>query len=473
MEAPSPTPNAEEDDHFVDAHDDFEFYDCIEADQSDDSNSLSAPLTEIPPPFTTLRRRSLSRRGISGDESTCSRLDSSITQVQDLKTSSRERKYKFYPYLKEKEKYLEGTESSRPLVDSVRVSSTVSRGHKNEESTVMTGDSVDPVYQSSGSVFSSFLVFVAGLLIKAIGFQFSLLISSIKFPVLVLYCSYMFIVDPFQAMKRGRDYITAKFLTVWNLLYENISPMLHDWLKQHESIWKLLLRFGWGLFWALYVGVILCFLLVFSVLVSGVFMRYLVEEPIQIKEVLNFDYTKDSPMAYVPILSCDSVECVVNCKEEIGVGKSIGSQAIPPNHNLQVAISLTLPESDYNRNLGVFQVRVDFLSATGKILASSRYPCMLQYKSEYIRLLSTFLKIAPLVTGYASESQTLNVKFRGFIEGVIPTSCLKVMIEKRAKFRPGAGIPEIYGLLLFQDQDPRMVRLAIMLQKAVSRVKFR
>jgi seipin len=101
----------------------------------------------------------------------------------------------------------------------------------------------------------------------------------------------------------------------------------------------------------------------------------------------------------------------------------------------------------------LLKIRVDFLSTSGKTLASSSHPWMLQFKSEPVRLLLTFLKIAPLVTGYGSESQTLNLKFRGFTEGDMPTACLKVAIERRAEYRAGAGIPEIYDASLILESE--------------------
>lgn len=78
---------------------------------------------------------------------------------------------------------------------------------------------------------------------------------------------------------------------------------------------------------------------------------------------------------------------------------------------------------------------------------------MLHFKSEPIRLLLTFLKIAPLISGYVSESQTLNLRFRGFVEGDVPTSCLKVTIEQRAEYQPGAGIPEIYDASMTLESE--------------------
>ncbi|KAL6992349.1 Seipin-2 [Sarracenia purpurea var. burkii] len=78
---------------------------------------------------------------------------------------------------------------------------------------------------------------------------------------------------------------------------------------------------------------------------------------------------------------------------------------------------------------------------------------MLRFTSQPIRLLQTFFKVAPLVAGYSTESQTLNLRFRGFTEGDKPTSCLRVMIEQRAEFRSGAGVPEIYEASLTLESE--------------------
>lgn len=103
-------------------------------------------------------------------------------------------------------------------------------------------------------------------------------------------------------------------------------------------------------------------------------------------------------------------------------------------------------------------MRVELLTVKGETLSSSSHPCMLQFKSEPIRLLWTFLKIAPLVAGYVSESQTLNVKFKGFTEGDVPTGCLKVTIEQRAEYRPGAGIPELYDASIILESELPLFR---------------
>ncbi|KAK6230769.1 hypothetical protein QUC31_002287 [Theobroma cacao] len=52
-------------------------------------------------------------------------------------------------------------------------------------------------------------------------------------------------------------------------------------------------------------------------------------------------------------------------KDDVNSGKDIGHRVIPYNRRSQLTVSLTVPESEYNRKLGVFQVRVEFPSANG------------------------------------------------------------------------------------------------------------
>ncbi|GLT52528.1 hypothetical protein SLA2020_258630 [Shorea laevis] len=78
---------------------------------------------------------------------------------------------------------------------------------------------------------------------------------------------------------------------------------------------------------------------------------------------------------------------------------------------------------------------------------------MVKFKSEPTRHLLSFLQVAPILTGYTSESQTLNLKIRGLKEGEVPTACLRVMIEQRAEYRPGTGIAEIYDAFLTLESE--------------------
>ncbi|KAJ4703720.1 Seipin family [Melia azedarach] len=420
MDLLKPSNNDDDEEEFFDAVDDFPFYDFIPTDQLDQSTSESKEIS------STLRRRSSSQR----------RTENNVSKAITGEGRHRTRRNP-----KEKETNLITCESTADRFDSVQPGISE---EKNKESTVTNenqeraGDSVDSLGEPPQS--SSWLDCIVGLVIKAIAFQFNLLISLILFPFTVLSYYYMVIMDPFHMVKRGREYLFRKLYNLLNLICGYFSSMISEWFKGHESIWKLIARFGWGLFWAIYVCTILCGLLIFSTVISGILVRFLVEKPLQIKEMLNFDYTKNSPVAFLPIMACAGAFCGDNCEEKKELSRGLGSRVIPVTHKLQVTVKLTLPESDYNRKLGMFQVRVEFLSANGEKLSSSSRPCMLQFKSEPVRHLLTFFKVAPIVSGYVSETQTLNVKFRGFVERDVPTACLKAMIEQRAEFRPGAGV---------------------------------
>ncbi|KAF3951136.1 hypothetical protein CMV_023183 [Castanea mollissima] len=384
------TSNNEDDDDvvFLDALDDFPFYDCLSslAPQSECSTLISASASSS---SSTLRRRSFSRRSFSGDDSKTSSFNSS---------TFRER-YRLSRNLAESENINEKPEPVQSE-NSVVTTETDNR----VVAAAVANDSVDSAAELSDPSFN-WLIFIAGLVIKAITFQINLFITFTTFPLVLLYHSYTVITNPYQTARRGTDYLSQK-------LSKFKPEALSSWLRENQWVWKVAVRCGWGILSSAYVCVVLCSLLVSSAVFSVVLVRCLVEEPIRIKEVLNFNYAKPSPVAYVPIVPCTGIGCGEHCKEMIG-----GIGFIPPTHRLQVMVSLTLPESEYNRNLGVFQVRIDFLSASGKTLASSSHPCMLQFKRE------------------------------------MPTACLKVTIEQRAEYRPGAGIPELYDASLILESE--------------------
>ncbi|CAL9760829.1 unnamed protein product [Musa acuminata subsp. burmannicoides] len=323
-----------------------------------------------------------------------------------------------------------GRRDGRPGVS--RESGATSRARDNEVAAADAG-SVPPW---------CILEFSADLVIKAVFFQMTLLVSFVKTTFWLFHCSFLCVTDPLGTLYRARDGAKARVSEACKSLYENILPLMFGRLIRQRETWKLVVMLTWGFFWSLYVCLLLFGILAASFLGASLIMRRVVEEPIQMTEELSFDYTKTSPEALVPIVPC--VGCLVSSKEFSIVTHEFRRLA-PPNQKLQLTISLTLPESDYNRNLGVFQVRVELLTINGNITSSSRQPCILRFKSSHIRFVETFLKSMFLLAGYSSETQVLSLRMRGLTEGTKPTICVRVTLEQRAEFRPGAGIPEIYS----------------------------
>ncbi|XP_062194616.1 seipin-2-like [Phragmites australis] len=261
------------------------------------------------------------------------------------------------------------------------------------------------------------LEYLAVLIIKAVVFQVSALISCLAFPIRLLQWWFLFVIDPLSLARRAR---------AWALgVVGEAAGAVTARLGGGDSVGKVAQRLVWGSLWAVYVCVVLCALLIMAFLGGGLLVGRIVEEPVQVTETLNFDYTKPSPVAFVPV-----------------------PRLVPPNQRMQLVVSLTLPESDYNRRLGVFQVKAEFISADGKVISTSSQPCMLKFKSVHMHFIETFLRSVSLLSGYSSESQVIRLKMRGITVSSEPTTGVRIILEQRAEFGPGAGIPEIYAASL-------------------------
>ncbi|KAI7757999.1 hypothetical protein M8C21_018720, partial [Ambrosia artemisiifolia] len=264
-------------------------------------------------------------------------------------------------------------------------------------------------------------------------------VSSVRVVKFVM-CPVWVVTNPLRVMSRAKGHVTRHVL-------------------RNKSVGRLCVKVVWGVLCAALVGLGLVCLLVLAFVVGGVVMRFVVEAPVSRIARLSFDYTKDAPMAFVPLMGCSGRDCF-RCDEKIGYGDVGVSRVVPLGRKLQATVSLTLPESGYNRNLGNFQVRLDYLSSNGKSLATATQPCTMRFKSRPIRLLMMLFYLVPLITGYSSESQTVDIKFNGYTERKIPTSCVRVVLEPRAEFAKGGGVPEIYtAYVKLESQLPLLKRI--------------
>ncbi|KAJ6807624.1 putative seipin-2 [Iris pallida] len=293
------------------------------------------------------------------------------------------------------------------------------------EASTETDNAVSSIDQRFENPDGSLLVSAAGFLVNAIFFQVNLIVAFFAAPFRLLQFAFSLALDPLGTLNRSRNSVNERLSGVWNGLAERIGPVVGN----QQDVGRLAARVALGCFWSGYVCFVLLWIMVTAFVGGGMLMRLVVEEPMRTVRDLSFDYTKPSPAAHVPL-------------------DAQGGQVVLSDRRLQMVVSLTLPESDYNRDLGMFQVRVELLSGNEKVTYSSSQPCMLRFKSSHIRLVETFLKSGSLLAGYSSESQIIRIKFTGLVVGTEPAVYIRVILEPRAEYRPGAGIPQIYSASL-------------------------
>uniref|UniRef100_A0A6N2KHC2 Seipin n=1 Tax=Salix viminalis TaxID=40686 RepID=A0A6N2KHC2_SALVM len=130
----------------------------------------------------------------------------------------------------------------------------------------------------------------------------------------------------------------------------------------------------------------------------------------------------------------------------LGVGIEKGLVGIPLGHTFHVSLALLMPESDHNRQIGMFQPSVllnlslvallqltaEVLSADGNVMAKSSQPCMLRFRSLPIRLARTFLMGVPLVLGISEETQKISIKMSQLRERHPRSKAIRVTLIPRA-----------------------------------------
>ncbi|KAF0933301.1 hypothetical protein E2562_017086 [Oryza meyeriana var. granulata] len=162
---------------------------------------------------------------------------------------------------------------------------------------------------------------------------------------------------------------------------------------------------------------------VVSFLLGFALVRHWVVEPVTVRHPLYFDYTEAQPSAAVALG---------------------GGAALPAGHAVRVSMALLLPDSYHNREIGVFQIKSEAISASGITIASTTQPYMIKYKSSPIRLMQTALLCVPLTMGIHSESQTANLKLLHYREGHgrrKRTGFIRVMLQPRAIT---VHLPQVY-----------------------------
>ncbi|XP_041018854.1 LOW QUALITY PROTEIN: seipin-1 [Juglans microcarpa x Juglans regia] len=210
-----------------------------------------------------------------------------------------------------------------------------------------------------------------------------------------------------------------------------------------HGIAVLMKKLSFGFLGAMYACMVLTVLLVVAAVVGVGLVELWVEHPIYVREKLYFDYTEAHPKA---------VFCLGNVGVERFSRRKQLFMGVPRGHEFHVSLVLLMPESDFNRKIGVFQLSAELLSIDGAVIAKSSQPCMLRFRSFPIRLARTVLLFIPLLLGISSETQKMTIDILKHTEGIQRTKAV------RATLVPSAGtssVPQLYETeILIHSQPP-------------------
>ncbi|KAL1532859.1 seipin-1-like [Salvia divinorum] len=193
----------------------------------------------------------------------------------------------------------------------------------------------------------------------------------------------------------------------------------------------LLGRVAMGVAAAAYVLMVLIVAMVAATVVGVGVVRSWAEQPVYVKESVHFDYSDAHPTALLTF----------------GNGP-----AVPPGHTIFVSLSLLMPDSDYNRDVGIFQLSAELISGQGSVIARSSHPSMLRFRSWPIRYARTFLMGMPLVFGMTSETQRVTFPALKHREAAYPrTEDIRLTLIPRAGT---SALPQFYDAEVVVNSRP-------------------
>ncbi|KAL1218083.1 Seipin-1 [Cardamine amara subsp. amara] len=199
-------------------------------------------------------------------------------------------------------------------------------------------------------------------------------------------------------------------------------------------------RTWFGIMGACHVSMVMVVAAAVAVVIGVGIVNLYVDKPVVVRERLFFDYTEDNPSA---VFSFDKK------KRPFGV---------PVGHSVHVSLVLWMPESDLNRRIGLFQLKVELLSLKGETIARSSQPCMLRFRSKPIRLARTFVMSFPLIAGIANEAQTMRIDALRHQEKWPRTKAVRATLIPRAQTWI---LPQLYEAeIVINSKPPWIKRMA-------------
>lgn len=148
----------------------------------------------------------------------------------------------------------------------------------------------EEVVPAAEEVGSQMLAWPVGIVIEIIGFQVKLMVQMVSLSLWLCSVSFAAFMFPFRAFLKATNAALTTAVDGYTLATQ-IKPMVEESVAQAGPILRRTTKkFGFGCLAAAYVMFMLGFLLVPALFLDFFLVRGLIEEPVEFRQVLHFDY---------------------------------------------------------------------------------------------------------------------------------------------------------------------------------------
>lgn len=124
--------------------------------------------------------------------------------------------------------------------------------------------------------------------------------------------------------------------------------------------------------------------------------------------------------------------------------RKVQERIVSPHSTFDVHVQLDLPDSEYNRKVGMFQVKAELVNLNGETILDSMRPTLLRYQSPLVRWMKTLAYWPFHVAGFVEEKQTIDVRVFSKIRERRDFTRVAVKLLPRGQTKNGL-LPEVYS----------------------------
>ncbi|KAH3854980.1 seipin-like isoform X2 [Dreissena polymorpha] len=130
----------------------------------------------------------------------------------------------------------------------------------------------------------------------------------------------------------------------------------------------------------------------------------------------------------------------------VSLSKDGKSQVFNMGQRYTIILELDVPESDINRVIGMFMIEMRLYNKNGETVSISSRSASIQYKSDLLRSLETFMFAPMFLFGYMQQKQYLNIElFPDFVDNAFNPSVGLVLEVKSKRVDIYAGLLKVYA----------------------------